>query len=164
MLDDVPKKTWCLATQYGANFRRTSSNLSSCKGRRILTNILPLDDTNGSVKNLSLFLPGLALLQSPRTKYSIAWLEISRPVTRHCHIYRTSMTLLKTSLPCDVIQEDLQNCTSQVNINSSTTLQLHHQLPSSFCWSESQGEWRHQQLWPTMTLGWIGLTPNIARC
>jgi hypothetical protein len=46
------------------------------------------------------------------------------------------------------------------NINGSTTLQLHHQLPSSFCWSESQGEWRHQQLWPTMTLGWIGLTPK----
>jgi hypothetical protein len=139
-------------------------NFSSCKGRRVLTNILPLDDTNDSVKNLTLFLPGLALLQSPRTKYSIAWLEIVRPVTRHCHIWRTSMTFLKTSQPCDLTQKDLQNYTSQVNINGSITLQLHHQLPSSICWSESQGEWRHQQLWPTMTLGWIGLTPSIARC
>jgi hypothetical protein len=144
-------------------FRRTSSNLSCYKERRVLPNILPFVDTNGSVKKLTLFLPGLALLKSPRTKYSIAWLESFRPVTRHCHKWRTSMTLPKTSHPCDVIQEDLQNCTSQVHINGSITLQLHHQLPSSFCWSESQGEWRHQQLWPTMTLGWIGLTPNITR-
>jgi hypothetical protein len=102
--------------------------------------MLPLVDTNGSVEKLTLFLPGLTLLQSPRTKYSIAWLEIFRHVTRHSHKWRTSMTLPKTSHPCDVIQEDSQNCTFQVNINGSTTLQLHHQLPSSFCWSESQGE------------------------
>jgi hypothetical protein len=117
---------------------------------------------NGYVKELTLFLPRLALLQSPRTKYSIAWLEIFRSVTRHCHIWRTSMILPKISHQYDARREDLQNCTSQVNLNDSTTLQLHHQLPSIFCWSESQGEWRHQQLWPTMTLGWIGLTPNIA--
>jgi hypothetical protein len=59
-----------------------------------------------------LFLPGLALLQSPRTKRSIAWLEIFRPVTRHCHIWRTSRTLLKTSHPCDARWEDLKICTS----------------------------------------------------
>jgi hypothetical protein len=32
------------------------------KGRRVWTNILPLVHTNGSVKTLTLFLPGLALL------------------------------------------------------------------------------------------------------
>jgi hypothetical protein len=71
-LDDVPKKTWSLVEQGGANFRRTSSNLSSCKGRRMLTNILLLVDTNGFVKELTLFLLGLALLQSSRTKFSVA--------------------------------------------------------------------------------------------
>jgi hypothetical protein len=30
------------------------------------------------------------------------------------------------------MQEDLQICTSQVNINGSTTLQLHHQLHQVF--------------------------------
>jgi hypothetical protein len=145
-------------------FKRTSSNLSSRKGRRVLTNILPLVHTNCFVEKLTLFLPGLALLQSLRTKYLVAWLVFIRFVERVCHQWHTSAIPLKTSQPCDVIQEDLQNCTSQVNINGSTTLQLYHQLPSSFCWSDSQGEWRHQQLWPTVTLGWIGLTPNIARC
>jgi hypothetical protein len=53
-------------------FRRTSSNLSCCKEIKELTNILPLVHTNGSVKKLTLFLPGLAPLKSPRTKYSIA--------------------------------------------------------------------------------------------
>jgi hypothetical protein len=101
-------------------------------------------------------------LQSPRTKYLVAWLVFIRFVRRVCHQWHTSAIPLKTSQPCDVIQEDLQNYTS--HINDSTTLQLHHQLPSSFWWSKSQGEWRHQQLWPTMTLGWIGLNPNIARC
>jgi hypothetical protein len=144
-------------------FRRMPSNLPSCKERRALTTILPLVDTNGSVEELTLFLPGLALLQSPRTKYLVAWLVSIRFVERVCHQWHTSAIPLKTSQPCDVIQEDLQNFTFQVNINGSTTLQLHHQLPSSFCWSERQGEWRHQQLWPTMTLGWIGLTPNITR-
>jgi hypothetical protein len=127
-------------------------------------NILPLGHTNGSVKILTLFLPGLALLQSPRTKYLVAWLVFIRFVERVCHQWHTLAIPLKTSQPYDVIQEDLQNCTFQVNINSSTTLQLHHQLSSSFCWSERLWEWRHQQLWPTMTLGWIGLSPNIARC
>jgi hypothetical protein len=47
-------------------FRRTPSNLSSCKGRWILANVFLLVDTNCSVKKLTLFLPGLALLQSPR--------------------------------------------------------------------------------------------------
>jgi hypothetical protein len=53
-------------------FRRTSSNLSCYKERRVLPNILPLVDTNGSIKKLTLFLPGLALLQSPRNKYLVA--------------------------------------------------------------------------------------------
>jgi hypothetical protein len=145
-------------------FRRTSSNLSCYKERRVLPKFLPLVDTNGSVKKLTLFLPGLALLQSPRTKYLVAWLVFIRFVGRICHQWHSLAIPLKTSQPCDVIQEDLQNRTSQVNINGSTTLQLHHQLSSSFCWSKSQGEWRPQQLWPTMTLGWIGLTPNIAHC
>jgi hypothetical protein len=103
-------------------------------------------------------------LQSLRIKYLVAWLVFTRSVGRVCHQWHTSAIPLKTSQPCEVIQEDLCNCTSQVNINISTTLQLYAQLPSIFCWSESQREWRHQQLWPTMTLGWIGLTPNIMRC
>jgi hypothetical protein len=111
----------------------------AAKGRRILTNICHWVDTNRSVKKLTLFLPGLALLQSPRTKYLVAWLAFIRFVRRVCHQWHTSATPLKTSQPCDVIQVDLQNCTSQVNIYSSTTLQLHHQIPLSFCWSESQG-------------------------
>jgi hypothetical protein len=53
-------------------FRRTSSDLANCKERSVLINILPLVETNGSVKELTLFLPGLALLQSPRTKYLVA--------------------------------------------------------------------------------------------
>jgi hypothetical protein len=138
--------------------RRTSSKLSNYKERRLLASILPLLDTNCSVKKLTLFLPGPTLLQSPRTKYLVAWLVLIRFVGRVCQQWHTSAIPLKTSQSCDVIQEDLQNCTSQVNINGSTTLQLHHQLPSNFFWSKSQGEWRHQQLWPTMTLGWIGLT------
>jgi hypothetical protein len=130
-----------------------SSNLSSCKERRILTNILPLDDTDGSVKNLTLFLPGLVFLQSPRTKYSIAWLEIFRPVTRHCHIWRTSMTLQKTSHQSDARQEDLQICTSQLYIDSSTPLQLHQQPTSNFSWSqklENKGDNGYGQRAPRM--------------
>jgi hypothetical protein len=42
-------------------FRRTSSNLSCYKERRVLPNILPLVDTNDSVKELTLFLHGLAV-------------------------------------------------------------------------------------------------------
>jgi hypothetical protein len=145
-------------------FRRTSSNLSCYKERRVFPNTLPLVDNNDSVKELTLFLHGLAPLQSSRIKSLVAWLEIFRPDTRHCRIWRTSTIPLKTSQPCDDIQRDLQIHTSQININSPTTLQLHHQLPSSFCWSESQGEWRHQQLLPTVTLWWIGLTPNITLC
>jgi hypothetical protein len=132
--------------------------------RRVWINIFPLVHTNGSVKIPILFLPRLALLQSPRTKYWVAWLVFIKFVGRVCHQWHTSAIPLKTLQPCDVIQEDLQNCTSQVNINGSTRLQLHHQWPSNFGWSEIQGEWRHQQLWTTMTLGWIGLTPHIARC
>jgi hypothetical protein len=41
---------------------RTSSELSNYKERRLLASILPLVDTNGSVKKLTLFLPGPALL------------------------------------------------------------------------------------------------------
>jgi hypothetical protein len=51
---------------------RTSSKLPNYKERRLLASILPLVDTIGSVKELTLFLPGLALLQSPRTKYLVA--------------------------------------------------------------------------------------------
>jgi hypothetical protein len=92
-------------------FRRTSSNLSCYKERRVLPNILPLVYTNGSVKILTLFLPRLALLQSPRTKYLVAWLVLVRSVGRVRHQWHTSAIPLKTSQPCDVIQEDLQNCT-----------------------------------------------------
>jgi hypothetical protein len=103
---------------------------------------------NGYVKELTLFLPGLALLQFPRTKYLVAWLVFIRFVERVCHQWHTSAIPLKTSQPCDVIQEDLQIYTSQVNINGSTTLQLHHQLPSSFCWREKS---RRMKTSTTMT-------------
>jgi hypothetical protein len=86
----------------------------------MLTNILPLVHTNGSVKILTLFLPGLTLLQLPRTKYLVAWLVIIRSVRHVRHQWHTSAIPLKTSQPCDVIQEDLQLCTSQININGST--------------------------------------------
>jgi hypothetical protein len=140
--------------------KRTSSKLLNYKETRLLASILPLVDTNGSVEELTLILPGLALLQSLRTKYLVSWLVFLRIVKRVCHQWRTSAIPLKTSQLCDVKQEDLRNCTSQVNTNGSTTLQLYLQLPSSFCWGESQGKWRPQQLWPTMTLGWIGPTPK----
>jgi hypothetical protein len=110
--------------------RRTSSNLSGCKERRKLTNNLPLVDTNGSVKKLTLFLPGLALLQSSRIKFSVARLEIFRPDTRHCRTWRTSTTFPKTSHPCNVSKSAYKICTSKLNVNSSTTLRLPHRLPS----------------------------------
>jgi hypothetical protein len=63
----------------------------------------------GSVEELTLILLRLARLQSPRTKYSIAWLEIFRPVTRHCRIWRTSPTFPKTSHPCNVSKSTYKN-------------------------------------------------------
>jgi hypothetical protein len=148
----------------GQIVERTSSKLPNYKERRLLASILPLVDTNGSVKKLTLLLPGLALLQSPRTKYLVAWLVFIRFVRQIYHQWRTSAIPPKTSQPCDVIQGDLQNMhfpnqhqqLNNTTATSSTTINLK--------WSKSQGEWRHQQLWPTMTLGWIGLTPNITRC
>jgi hypothetical protein len=98
------------------------------KGRRAWTNILPLVHTNGSVKKLILFLLGHALLQSSRTEFSVAWLEIFRPGTRCCHIWRTSTIPLKTSQSCDEIQEDLQICTSQISINGRKTTAIKFQL------------------------------------
>jgi hypothetical protein len=77
-------------------------------------------------------IPGLAPLQSSRIKSSVAWLEIFRPGIRHCRIWRTLATFSRTSHPDGVRQEDLQICTSQTNIDDSTTLQLQHRLPSSF--------------------------------
>jgi hypothetical protein len=41
--------------------------------------ILLLVNTNSFVKELTLFLPGLTLLQSSRNKFLVAWLEIFRP-------------------------------------------------------------------------------------
>jgi hypothetical protein len=143
-------------------FGRPSSNHSSWKREEECGQLFCLWFTPTALsRKRILFLLGHALLQSSRTKFSVAWLGIFRPGTRHCHIWRASTIHLKTSQPCDLIQKDLQDYTPQVNINGSTTLQLYHQLPSSFCWSESQGKWRHPQLGPTMTPGWIGLTPNI---
>jgi hypothetical protein len=111
-------------------FKRTSSKLSNRKARRVLTITLPLLDTNGSVKKLTLFLPGLAPLQSSRTKFSVAWLEIFRPSMRHHCIWRTSTTFLKILHPCNVSKSTYRIYTSKLNVNSSTTLRLPHQLPS----------------------------------
>jgi hypothetical protein len=47
-------------------------NSPDSKERRAWTNVLPLVHTNGFVKKLILFLLGHALLQSSRTKLSIA--------------------------------------------------------------------------------------------
>jgi hypothetical protein len=54
----------------------------------------------------------LHFLQSSRTKFSVAWLVFVRIVRRVYHQWHTSSIPLKTSQPGDVIQEDLQNCTS----------------------------------------------------
>jgi hypothetical protein len=111
-------------------FRRTSWNLPNREERRVLTIILPLVNPNGSVKKQTLFLPGLAPLQSLRTKFSVAWLEIFRPGTRHHRIWGTSTTFPKTSHPCNVSKSTYKICTSELNVNSSTTLWLPHLLPS----------------------------------
>jgi hypothetical protein len=48
----------------GANIQKDVFKTSpDVKGRRVWTNVLPLVDTNGSAKKLTLFLHGLALLQ-----------------------------------------------------------------------------------------------------
>jgi hypothetical protein len=142
---------------------RLQNPLQQQKEEECGQNILPSVHTNGSVKILTLFLSGLALLRSPRTKYSIAWLVFIRFVGRVCHQWHTSAIPLKTSQPCDVVQEDLQQCTSQVNINGSTTPATSPPIAIKFWLKPEASKWRSQQLWPTMTLGWIGLTPNIAR-
>jgi hypothetical protein len=100
------------------------------KGRRVWTNILPLVHTNGSVKKLILFLLRHALLQSSRTKFLVAWIEIFRPGTRHHRIWRTSTTFPKTSHPCNVSKSTYKICTSELKVNSSATLRLPHRLPS----------------------------------
>jgi hypothetical protein len=120
------------------------------KGTKVWKNVLPLVHTNDSVKKLILFLLGHALLQSSRTKLSVAWLEIFRPGTRHCHTCGTSIIPLKTSQPCDEIQGDLQTCTSQININGSTITANKFQL------KQKSRKWRSQRLWPTWPLGLIG--------
>jgi hypothetical protein len=92
--------------------------------------MLLLVDTNGFVKEMSLFLPGLALLQSSRIKFPVAWLEIFRPGMRHHRMWRTSTTFPKTSHPCNVSKSTYKICTSELNVSSSTTLRLPHRLPS----------------------------------
>jgi hypothetical protein len=132
-------------------FRRISWNLPNRKERRVLTIILPLVDPNGFVKKLTLFLPGLAPLQSLRTKFSVAWLEIFRPGTRHHRIWGTSTTFpLKTSQPCDEIQEDLQICTSPDQ----------HQWLDHNCHQVS-AESRSKKMKESMTM--TNLTPRINR-
>jgi hypothetical protein len=148
-MDDVPQLDQNVSnTRWSKTSEGCLQTSLGAKLRRVWTNILPLVDTNGSVKKLTLFLPGLALLQSPRTKYLIAWLVFIRSVGCVCHQWHTSAIPRKTSQPCDVIQEDLQIYTSQVNINDSTTPQLHQQPPSSFSWSQKTWKWRSQQLRP----------------
>jgi hypothetical protein len=83
------------------------------------------------VERLTLFLLGLAPLQSLRAKYSVAWLVFVRFVSRICHQWHTSAIPLKTLLVHVEMQEGLQIGTSQIIINGSTTKKLHHQLPSS---------------------------------
>jgi hypothetical protein len=89
-------------TRWSKSSEGRLQKLPNYKERRLLASILPLVDINGSVKKLTLFLPGLTLLQSPRTNSSVAWLDILRPGTRHCRIWRTSTPFPKTSHPSDV--------------------------------------------------------------
>jgi hypothetical protein len=96
----------------------------------VLKITLPFVDTNGSVKKLTLFLHGLASLQSSRTQFSVTWLQIFRPSTKHHRIWRTSTTFPKTSHPCYVNMSTYKVCTSELNVNNSTTLRLPHRLPS----------------------------------
>jgi hypothetical protein len=120
---------------------------------------------------LTLFLHGLALLQSPRMKYSVVWLVFVSFVMEICHKWSTSANSLKTLHPGDVRQEDPQLCTSQLNVNGSTTLQLPRQLPSSSTEARvnkkkaSRTRTNHD---PRMnrisSIVLIELTPNIASC
>jgi hypothetical protein len=131
ILDVVPRIDLNFSSTWWSNYLEGHLQATPVKkGRRVWINVLPLVHTNGSVKTLTLFLPGLALLHSPRTKYSIAWLEIFRPVRRHCHIWRNSPTFPKTSHPCNVSRSTYKICTSEFNVSNSTTLRLPHQLPS----------------------------------
>jgi hypothetical protein len=111
----------CSNTRWSKSSEGRLQTSPDAKGRRVWTNIFPLVHTNGSVKKLILFLLGHALLQSSRTKLSVSWLKIFRPGTRHCHTWGTSIIPLKTSQPCDEIQEDLQTCACQIDINGSAT-------------------------------------------
>jgi hypothetical protein len=120
-MDGIPQLDLKLSnTGWSKSWEGRLQTSPDAKGRRVWITILPLVHTSGSIEKLTLFLPGLAPLQSPRTKVSVAWLEIFRLGTRHCLIWRTSTIPLKTSQPCDENQEDLQICTSPININGST--------------------------------------------
>jgi hypothetical protein len=131
-MDVVPQSDLKLSntrwSRYSEGHLQTSSTAKKEECRQIF--FLWLTPT-ALWRNWLLFLPGLTLLQSPRTKYSVAWLEIFRTITRRYHIWRNSTTLLKTSQSSDVRQEGPWVCTPQCNINGSTTLQLPHRLPSS---------------------------------
>jgi hypothetical protein len=120
----------------------------------------------GSVEELTLFLPGLALLQSPRTKYSIAWLEMFRHVTRHCHIWRTSMTLLKTSRQCDARREDLENCTFQIIMNgsSTTTIEISTEAVSRKMKTSTDMTNHDPRNNRSSSIALIELTPSIVSC
>jgi hypothetical protein len=151
MMDVVPQLDLKFSyTRWSKSSEVRLQTSSDAEGRRVWTNILPLVHTNGSVKKLILFLLGHAILQSSRTKFWVAWLEIFRPGSRHCHTWGTSIIPLKTSQLCDEIQEDLQACISQININGSTTTAIKFQL------KRNSRKWRRQLLWPTWPLGLIG--------
>jgi hypothetical protein len=144
------------STRWSKIFRRTSSNLANYKERRVSTNILPLVDTNGSVKEPTLFLPGLAPLQSSRTKSSVAWLVFVKFVWWIIHQWRTSAIPLKTSqvMWCDTRRPTnlhIPNQSRRLN-TTATSPPIGHQV-----FVEAKvTKWRSQQLWPTMTLGLVG--------
>jgi hypothetical protein len=150
-------------------FRRTSPNLANCKERRVPTSILPLLDTNGSVKESTVFLLGHALWQSSRTKFSVAWLEICRPVMRHYHIGEIQRPFRRPHIQVmrdkKVYESALPNSTSMAQQHCSYPVNYHQTQPKL-----DSTKRRHQQLWPTLTPrinriisnALIELTPNIA--
>jgi hypothetical protein len=112
--------------------RRTSSKFPNYKERRLLASTLPLVDNNCSVKKLTLFLPGLALLQSPRAKSSVALLELLGP-SRDIVAYEELQQPFRRPHIRVMWARGPTNMHFQISIDSSlASLPLHRQLSSTF--------------------------------
>jgi hypothetical protein len=69
-MDVIPQLDLKLSDARWSKYSEGPLQTSPTAKKEVAINILPLVDTNGSVKELTLFLPGLTLLQLPRIKYS----------------------------------------------------------------------------------------------